>query len=255
MNKNDFIKLGTREEKELYANIYDKIILCQKTKKTLFTNEFVIPKVWKCLEDIKFDGVSIYNNGIFPEAERKMLAFSYDDIQEYPIKIIKVHNKSKFSNPKHKDYLGALMSLGFRREKFGDLIVVEDCCFFPAAEEIIDFLLSNMNSIGKSPCELVVLENLDEQIFTPKVEKKIITVASRRIDCIISELTGLSRSKAEDMLSMSKVLLDYIPQEKRDFIVKDDSIIAIRGYGKFKIKEQKSISSKGKFRLEVYKYI
>ena len=127
MDKKTFIKRFDFCNKSEILPIYDKINLAKKTNNTVYTSIFYTPNVWKTLEGLKEEiGLNICSCGIFEDAERKLIAFSKFDVRNYPIKLMEIKCKSKFAKLQHKDYLGALMTLGLKREKFGDLILKED---------------------------------------------------------------------------------------------------------------------------------
>ena len=50
---------------------------------------------------------------------------------------------------RHPDVLGALLSLGIERGKFGDIRVAENTIQFAIATEVADYVRANLSSIGK----------------------------------------------------------------------------------------------------------
>lgn len=75
------------------------------------------------------EDVIIASEGIFDESERKrmIIAPSYYEAQQddFQITIFVVKYPSKFVQLKHPDVLGALLSLGLDRSKFGDIRISE----------------------------------------------------------------------------------------------------------------------------------
>jgi RNA-binding protein YlmH len=244
------------EDKSLISNLYDKIKLAELTYKPVFTNEFVSPNVWKGIENLQvnFD-VNIFSYGIFQDSERRILAFSKDKVYDYPVKIIRIENKSKFIKLEHRDYLGALVGLGIKREKLGDLVIDEGICYAAICEDIFDYLKLNLNKVGNCPCEISLVNLNNVQQIKKNTMDSIVSTTSLRLDCIVSSLCNLSRTKAVLLIQSSKVLVDYCEVLEKDFNVEIDSIITIRGYGKFKISEQTGATQKGRLKLLVKKYI
>ena len=70
--------------------------------------------------------------GGFDAAERRLVIFGSEDSCGYqfepPIKVVKIEPVSKkFSDAlTHRDFLGAIMSLGIKREVLGDIVVREN---------------------------------------------------------------------------------------------------------------------------------
>jgi len=255
MDKPKFLSAFQIEDNTLLYNLYEKLTLAEKIGRDTFTNEFYPPIVWSKLIDLQgLFSVKVFTNGIFPEAERKLIAFSSDTIDEYPIELLKVSVKSDFNKLSHGDYLGALMALGIKREKFGDLIIDEKSCYFPVVNIISEFVLSNLISIGKSPC---TVEKVDSEVPLPsfKFEEMLVLSSSLRLDCIISALCGLSRNDSLALISRGKVLLNYLEAKEKALNLPYPSILSIRGYGKFKILSQAGLTAKGRYKINVQKFI
>lgn len=257
MKKEDFIKNFSRD-KVLGSVIFDKIRIAKKSGKVIYSNEFYSPDVWKFVlgSSNEFE-LNIYSFGVFEEAERRMLCFSNESLSEfnYPLCIVKISNKSRFHELKHKDYLGAVMSLGFKREKLGDFVVSDNCCFFPASTDICSFICDNLNKIGNCPCDVEIIDNAEDIELNHNFKKLNIIAASLRLDCVICKMCGVSRSKGENLIEQRKVLIDYFPEESKDKLVNSQSVITIRGYGKFKIVQINGVTKKGKYSIEVEKYM
>lgn len=257
MKKEDFIK-NFSKDKVLGSVIFDKIKIAKKSGKVIYSNEFYSPDVWKLVSDNSNEfELNIYSFGVFEEAERRMLCFSNDTLSEfcYPLRIVKISNKSKFHELKHKDYLGAVMSLGFKREKLGDFVVSDNCCFLPASTDICSFICDNLNKIGNCPCNVEIMDSSEDIEVNQSFKKLNIISASLRLDCVICKMCNISRSKGENLIEEGKVLIDYFPEESKDKLVDAQSVITIRGYGKFKIVQINGVTKKGKYSVEIEKYI
>ncbi|OFI07559.1 hypothetical protein CLOACE_01630 [Clostridium acetireducens DSM 10703] len=259
MNKSEFLCKFDYEDKILLSSIYDKIVLSEKTGNTIYTSEFYPPNVWNILCKITsqhFYNVKIESCGVFKEAERRIICINPKDYTNYPIKLINIINKSNFSTLNHKDYLGALTSTGIKREKFGDLIVIGNCCYAAICEEIVDFIKSNLTRIGKSPCGIKEI-NIDneKEIPTYNFENIVINAASNRLDCVVSSLTNLSRAKSNQLIKTGNVLVNYMKSLDKSEMVKENSVITIRGFGKFKIVEEIGWTKREKIKICVKKFI
>jgi RNA-binding protein YlmH len=256
MDKKSFLNAINFEDTNLLSNLYDKINLSQKISKPIFTSEFYPPNVWKAVSDMnKSFNVNIFTNGVFEDCERRMMCFSIEQPDKYPIILLKIDNKSKFEKLEHRNYLGAIMALGIKREKYGDLIIEDDSCYIAVSEEISDYILNNLSSIGRCPCKIKTVYNYNEQVIRAKFENMVINSTSMRLDCVVSSLCNISRAKAVDIISGGKVLVDYIEMHEKDRLLDTDIVITIRGYGKFKIVEQLGSSQRGRIKLSMKKYI
>ncbi|MDP4143248.1 MAG: YlmH/Sll1252 family protein [Bacillota bacterium] len=256
INKSSFQKKLSHFDEAVTAKVYDKIMLANKIFKPVFTNEFYPPGIWKAVYDLQseFDVIVGYD-GIFEDSERRMLAFSQELVEEYPIKLVKITNKSKFKELSHRDYLGAIMSLGIVRDKVGDLILEDGNCYCVISEDVCDYILSNLNFIGKCPCVADVISMEEDKLPKHNFETKEYIISSFRADCVVSSICGLSRSNAVELIKRGSVLKDYIEISQKDFPVEEDCTLTIKGYGKFKILNQIGYTNKERVKILVKKYI
>jgi len=256
MDKKKFINSINYEDKTTISSIYEKIMLAEKCGRTIYANEFLPPVIWGTVLRLKTQfTVDIEAYGVFMEAERRMLVFTSSYIEEYPISILKITNKSHFNVLQHRDYLGAVMALGIKREKLGDFIVSNNECFVPVCSEISEFIKMNLEYIGKCPCDVEVIDNMKIEIPSANLEDTIINSTSERIDCVISALCNVSRASAVALINQGKVLINYEPVEEKDRTIPENSIITVRGYGKFKYCNLVGTTSKGRFKIKIQKYI
>lgn len=257
MDKNTFLsKFHFHNESEILS-IYDKIILANKIHKNIFTSEFYPQNLWKTLEDFKGQvGINVYSYGIFENAERKILVFSQSEVLDYPVRLMRIKCNSKFVRLQHKDYLGALMALGIKRGKFGDLIVKENNeCYAAVHEDISDYVYMNLSSIGKCECNTTFLDTNITEIPDYDFKTFDINTSSLRIDCLLSSMCRISRSKSEELMKQGKVLLDYLPVTKKDKIINDSGcVITVRGYGKFKVVKKLGHTKRGGCKLHIKKF-
>ena len=230
-------------------------------KRVSFTEEFYTPNFWKKLTE-KFDGVKVVTDGIFEDSDRRQIGFIpagfdvYEGNTEFPCKLLEIEINSKFREYEHKDFLGSLMGLNIKRELMGDLILEDDRGYIPVSEKISDHILSELKQIGKAPCKVrkISLDN-KENLPKYKFDDKIITVPSKRLDSIVSAITNLSRTKVIEPIEKGKVLVDYSPEKDKSKMLEMDSVITIRGYGKYRLFSDRGETKKGKERLLIKKYI
>ncbi|MCY6370346.1 RNA-binding protein [Clostridium ganghwense] len=260
MNKKEFLANIDFEDKVALSNIYDKIALSIKINKSLYLNEFYPPSIWNALKNISdLLECNIGSFGVFEESERRIIAilplYEDEDFHKYPVELIKINNKSSFSKLGHSDFLGALMSLGIKREKFGDLIVEDQSCYIPVFNEVCYYVKENLSKIGRAPCSIEILDRSSCVIPQYKFEEKNIIVTSMRSDCVISALCNISRSASVDMINKGKVLTDYQRINNKNQCIREGTIIAVRGYGKFKILEVIGKTQKQRSKVKIKKYI
>ncbi|MEG1256312.1 YlmH/Sll1252 family protein [Clostridium sp.] len=258
MDKRTFLETFKEHDKNYISSIYEDIYLCKTIGVPIYTKEFITPDIYVNLKKQGSRlGVTVHGNGVFDHSERKMLCFStgVDIPSDYEVDIIKITNKSKFKNLSHKDFLGAIMSLGIKRSLFGDLVVKEDSCFVPIAKSVSPYIVGNLTTIGNCPCTIKEVDINSEIIPDINFEKKSIIATSLRLDNIIPSICNISRAKGTTLITSGAVLLNYLECDRKDKLIEINDTITIRGFGKYKLHTITGETGKGRIKLLIGKYI
>lgn len=177
-----------------------------------------------------------------------------DDIK-CAIRMIKISG-SGYKSLSHRDYLGAILNLGIERSSIGDICVLNDSsCIIFASPAVADLILSGCERIGADKIKTEEMPLSYNFSFERKTKEIKDTVASDRIDCIVSSLASESREKAKSLILSGLVECNYSPCEKTDLRIKNNDTISIRGIGKFIISDITEETKKGRLRLSAKKYI
>ncbi|EHI99592.1 RNA-binding S4 domain protein [Clostridium sp. DL-VIII] len=252
--KERIIKYFTDDERDEALNLYERYLLSQNKNITVFGRSFYTPNVWKWFENnLSTRDFKVESDGLFEDAERRMVSFNNTYESPFPMKLIKIQNTSKFTSLTHRDFLGGILSLGIERSKIGDLLVDKDACYIPVHEDIEEFILYNINRISKVVCKAEVIDSL-ELIPKHSFEEEIILVSSLRIDGVVSKITRLSRAKAQAMIEQGQVLIDYIKIKDKSYELKGEERITIRGFGKFILGNSIGNSKSGRIKIIIKKY-
>jgi RNA-binding protein YlmH len=253
MNKKEFISILGVDDIGEYSNLYNKISLSLEREIPIVTNEFYSPVVWtKLLEYLKGIGINSVAEGGFTDSERRVLAINCYSV-DWPFEIIQLSYNGKFGTLAHRDFLGAILSLGIKREKIGDLRVKEFSCFVAIHSDIKDYIVSSVTKIGRHSVSVKTVAN-PEDIPAVDFEEIIIQVASMRLDTIVASISRKSRNDAMDLISNGSVLLNYKENRNKSTEVKLNSTITIRGTGKFIIVDIVGKTKSDNLKLMVKKY-
>ncbi len=217
------------------------------------SNEFYTPGIWSQLEAQSAQlpqEAGFYN---LLDSDRRLFASPLSLAPE-KIRILEVKNSYPARPLGHRDYLGALMNLGIRREKFADLILQGDLCYIPMVPEIMDYVLENLVKVGNNGVSVREAELTELTSIRREYEEFMILVPSLRLDALVSEITKKSRSQSDELVKAGQVQVNYVETKQRSENVKTGDILTIRGYGKFRIGESAGESKKGRLRLTILKY-
>jgi len=235
-----------KEDKMLLANILDKYRLYQKNGKSTYSN-FLNPEKLKLvtnyLNNLKIS-YSVYQP--YPFLEKKIVYFGeYDNF----VTFYRVDNV----DVSHAQILGTLFSLGFDDSMIGDIFVENECFYYTNLTRMNSFLESNLVMIKN---QLVEFNKTDEIVLSKNHFDAInILVSSMRLDNIISKLISKSRSQVNKMILDGLILLNYHEVKSINTILKEEDILSIRKYGKYKIGSKLGYSKKDNIILEIIKYV
>jgi RNA-binding protein YlmH len=252
--KDKIIKYFTDEDRDEAVNLYEKYVLAKEKNITMFGKNFYTPNVWNWFENnLNSNYFKVESNGLFENSERRMVSFNNINKSPFPIKLLKIQNTSKFSALTHRDFLGAILSLGIERNKIGDLLVSENTCYLPIHEEIESFIICNLERISKVKCDVEIIDKVE---FLPKFtfKEEIVLVSSLRIDGIVSKIINVSRSKAQGMIEQGQVLVNYVKIKEKSYELKSEERITIRGFGKFILGNSIGNTKSGKLKIVIKKY-
>ena len=197
--------------------------------------------------------------GGYDDAERVIMAVlaDYEDenMLNFPIRMIAVEASRFARRLTHRDYLGSLMGLQITRESIGDIVVDEGRAQMFVCEAVNDFIVDNLNKVGN---ETVLAKAVDmEAFYLPEREvvMQTVRVASLRLDCLVSEIFHLPRSKAVEFIATGNVFLRFEECCKAAAEVREGDILSLRGYGRAKVMQIGGISRKGRTAVTVQKEI
>lgn len=146
----------------------------------------------------------------------------------------------------HRDYLGSLLGLGIKREKTGDIIVRDDGADIVICEELAEFISLNYDKAGRTSLSVEILPIGDLKVAEKSFSEREDTVASLRLDNIISSAFGISRSKAAEAIKKGIVFVNNTECLKIDKDVSEGDKLVLRGRGKTYLTEIGGISRKGR---------
>ena len=196
-------------------------------------------------------------DGGFEGAERTRAVFANPDWGEYEradlFTALKVSHRPQ-DTLGHRDILGALMALGIERETVGDIIIDEAVAAFVCLPELGEYIKENFTKAGRVGLEVSVI-GLDElPAHEEELTIKTDTVASLRLDAVLSAAFDMSRTKATELIAAGCVSFNHQVCLRADKEVGVDSLLSVRGLGRAKLLEIGGLSRKGRsfIRIGVY---
>lgn len=174
----------------------------------------------------------------------------------YPIHCVHISPlQKKFADElSHRDFLGALMNLGVKRETLGDIIVTGKEAYVFCISSMSEYIIENLHTIKHTSVKCALSDDIPETSFY-NLQERILNLPSPRLDAVISEVYHMSRNQSQLVMREKKVFVNGRLNENNSYLVKSDDIITVRGMGKFIFDECLGITKKGRERAKVRVFI
>ena len=250
----------TPEDRLLLAKLWDKINA--GIRKNIPANTcFLSPRELELARFLFGEPEGLHAFGGYEDAERKMLIFLPDYLEEETLMEEDspcICLRAEFFQEdtlSHRDFLGALMGAGIGRETVGDICVGKGSCDFFVTQEIAPYILQSFTSAGRTHLRISQIPLREVQVPEPEIKEIRDTVASLRLDSIISSGFRIGRSLAAQYVTTGKAAIDGLPCEKPDKPVAEDSKISVRGLGKIKLAAVNGKTKKDRISVTIHRYV
>ena len=251
MEKDDI--LFQKRIRELAARSYDKGIFTF----TEFLDLAGQDLFYQMEQELRYAGITVYGEEFL---ERKVIRFGKAEElgyeEDFPISCICIEPvMEKFSeNLSHRDYLGALMSLGIERANLGDILIKEKKAFIFCLDRIVPYLLEHITQIRHTNVKCSIVSE-EIEYLRPQKERQAVLCPSERIDVVIAKLYHFSRNQSMELFRTKKIFINSRLCENNSYQLKKEDIISVRGYGKFQYQGISHETKKGKISVLIDVYV
>lgn len=204
-----------------------------------------------------YEGLRYMLWGGFNEAQRKMLCI-YDcfsevcNINDFPMRCL-TFSFRKENSLSHRDFLGSFMGLRLKRDTIGDIITDDGIAQAFVTDVAAKTIITDIAKIGRTGVKI-----RDDMPFSMNVqqsfEKLSCTVASLRLDCVVSAAARISRENAARFIRNEKVNVNYLAVTSLSRSLIEGDVVTIRGYGKYVLKSIEGTTKKGRIHINLHKY-
>ena len=195
--------------------------------------------------------------GGYEYAERQIIVFGYDSFyMEMPISVLKITVKTGIGKSlTHRDFLGALLALGIKRNMIGDILLKPFGAYVIVMKELSEFICCHLSGVGryqKIAVEEILFSNME--VDPPQFKECLTTVSSLRVDAIFAAAFGLSRSEVARYLQGDKGKVNGV-LVTASHLMKVGDIGTLRGYGKMRLSAVNGTTKKDRLHITIEKYI
>lgn len=248
------------EDKVLLAKVWDKIQAGIRRDIPASTC-FLSPRELEMTRYLFGDLPGLHSFGGYEDAERKMLVYlpeyledAYLMEEDSPIVCLRA-TYYEADTLSHRDFLGALMGAGIARETVGDICVGSGSCDFFVTAEIAPYVAQNFLSAGRTKLSIQQIPLAAVSVPEPEVKEIRDTLASLRLDSVISSGFRIGRSLAAQYVTAGKAAIDGLPCEKPDKSVAEGCKVSVRGLGKIKLATVGGQTKKGRISVTIHRYV
>lgn len=245
-------------QKDFLFSILEDMAVSAQEKGVIAYSDFYEPGVQLMIEHEigRYPGADCIFWGGQEYAERKMMAVlskgTAHQNDAFPVECVQsAHIDSHIT---HRDVLGALMGLGIKREKIGDINVKDQFLQIFVSVPLGDFIQDNLSKINLYDVALEKVGANDCVSMEPQFTVMDIIVPSMRLDAVIHGAYKLSRSDASDYVKAQKVSINHFPVLKPSVNLKFGDIVSVRTKGRLIVDSALGTTHKGNIRLRIKKF-
>lgn len=198
--------------------------------------------------------------GGHPACERRIAFFGSEEhcgyAQEPGIACVLIAPKSdRFSDElTHRDWLGALMNLGIRREVLGDIFAVGHRGYLFCLDSIANYIADNLDRVKHTSVVCTVLDAVPDELAV-RTETVSVNVASERADAVIGAVFDLSRTESSRLFEAEKVFIDSRTVTDSSKTLREGQSVSVRGFGRFIYRGQSRETRKGRLFVDIEKFV
>lgn len=223
---------------------------------TSFTHFLDLSQIQTAFSVSRSEGVSLMLEGGYADAERRMGAFVADEppqAWEWPMRTVEITWRAQFGSPEHRDLLGALMALGFERERMGDIVLADERAYVFAEPDMAEYIAASLTSAGRATVKCRLTDEAPD-IPPPSGRSFRDTVPSLRLDAVLAAGFSVSRSDAAEYISRGRAYVNQALQMKSDLTVQEGDIISVRGEGRIRVEAVDGQTRKGRLAIRLFRY-
>ena len=196
--------------------------------------------------------------GGYPDARRRMLAIYPEYCQEYildefPMRCV-TFSFRKEDKLTHRDLLGTFMGMMLKRDTIGDIIFAEGAAQTFVTDVAAKVITGSVSKVGR-----VGVKVSDDRPFELELKQEFEdikgTVASMRLDCIVSLAAKVSRENAARLIRSEKVDINHFTASSVSAELREGDVLSIRGSGRFILSGIDGETKKGRIHINLRKYI
>ncbi len=196
--------------------------------------------------------------GGYPEAERCVLALNGEkepQDEDFGIVCLQVTPTPSPAKLTHRDYLGALLALGIKREGIGDILVDSaGGARVYVRGAAVQLVQNQLAGVGRASVRVEPVQEDAGRAAAPAAEEQRTTVPSLRLDAVLSAMLHIGRTAAAALVRGGAVSVNHVQTDRAHYEIFEEDVITVRGRGKYRVCQAGAHSKKGRIILSYRQY-
>ena len=241
-----------------FGSLLQEVTAGQRVRCTFFTD----PRQQEIARDLlrHYPQVKCSFWGGYPEAERVRIFLAsssgYPAKENEQVSCLVLGGEFPAGILSHRDFLGALLGLGIKREMIGDIVYRGgEKAYVFLAKELATFVRLNLKQTGRFQVEIEewALGDIKTDLMPPRIKEIKGTVASMRLDAVAGLGFGLSRSKIAPLIRGEQVKINHQIVKQPSKPIRGGDLISLAGRGRIEVKGEVGTSRKGRIHLLIHR--
>lgn len=243
--RNKILNSYTKKQEKLFvAGLIDNINKFEINNYVVHTSFLTLNEKFIALEVLNSLKVGYKVFDIIEDIERSVIFLIPDymndvnvvDIFDEYISVLKII-PSVEDKLLHKDYMGAIYSLGIKENMIGDIFISNQIGYVFLFKNVSEYFLNNLLYVSKIEVKLELLSILDSEVKSLHLNFKTqdIIVSSLRVDTVLASIYNLSRNEVRAKIENGDLFINSKEMFFVAYNVNENDIVSFRKKGKFKI--------------------
>lgn len=230
--------------------LYDMQMRGRYTDALVFS-DFIDPETLHIAQTVLDGSPKLQSFGGYEDAEYRQVCMTDSDVDvdAYPIALIEISYREKFGALSHRDVLGALMSMGLSRQKFGDIFVDSGTAYVFVGEDMADYVCQQLSKIKRQGVRTRIVPIAQFKMPDKGLVDTAFTAASLRLDVIVAAAFKLSRAQAVSSIKAGQVKCNYSVETSVNRMLEAGDLLSVRKKGRFYLDDVGGKSKKGKIKI------
>ena len=147
-----------------------------------------------------------------------------------------------------------MLNLGLDRSCLGDILVEEKQAYLFCLTRMASFICDNLTRVRHTTVSVVPVE-AENFHYEPKYKEITGTVASVRLDRLLSLAFGASRSSLTGLIEGGRVFVNGKLVTSNGYQPREGDLVSVRGMGRFRFQGGGGQSKKGREYVTLLRYI